>query len=100
MSTLNIGLKEKFDNSYFKIRLLSLIWGSDMDPLFFLNLTKPLPNDKILSLTKLKAFADDKFSVAKKMIPVFDTAENIVGKGENAGCQKAFLESLKVGIVW
>ena len=50
-----------------------------------------LPNDKILALTKLKAFADDKFSFAKMMIPVFDTAENIVGKGENAAYQHFLL---------
>ena len=46
-----------------------------------------LPNDKILALTKLKAFADDKFSIAKMMIPLFDQVENIVEKGENAGHQ-------------
>ena len=45
------------------------------------------------------------------MISVFDTAENIVGKGGNAGYQHfllfpqcfqkaSFSESLKVGIVW
>ena len=56
-------------------------------------------------MTKLKAFADDKLNVAQMMFPVFDSVENIVGKGENAGfwhfllfpqCfQKAsFLESL------
>ena len=70
----------------------------------------PLPNDKILDLSKLKAFVDDKMNVAKMMIYVFDTAENIVGKGENIGYQhfllfpqsfqKAFSSGvLKVGIV-
>ena len=49
--------------------------------------------------------------VAKIIISDFDSLENIVGKGENAGCQhfllfpqsfqKAlFSGSLKVGIVW
>ena len=67
------------------------------------------PNDKILDWSKLKAFADDKIKLAKMMIFVFDTTENIVGKGENAGnqhfllfpqCfQKAFYSgSLEVGI--
>ena len=37
----------------------------------------PLPNDKILDWSKLKAFADDKF--------VLESVENIVGKGENVG---------------
>ena len=42
-----------------------------------------LPNDKILALTKLKAFADNKFDVAKFMISVFDRLENIVANREN-----------------
>ena len=32
-----------------------------------------LPNDKILTLIKFKAFADDKFTVTKMMISVYDT---------------------------
>ena len=58
----------------------------------------------------MKTFADDKFSVAKMMISVFDRVEN-VGKRENAGYQhfllfpqsfqKAFQSgSLKVRNVW
>ena len=39
--------------------------------------------------TRLKAFADDKLNVAKKMIFVFHWEENIVGKGENS-CLLAF----------
>ena len=46
-----------------------------------------LPNDKILDVTKLKAFADDKINVVQIMIPVLKRVENIVGKGENAGYQ-------------
>ena len=52
-----------------------------------------LRNDKILDETKLKAFADDKTNVAQMMIPVFDRVENIVEKGENAGCQHFLLFS-------
>ena len=44
----------------------------------------PFPND-ILDMIKLKAFADDKLNIAKMPISPFDRAENIVGKGENAG---------------
>ena len=44
----------------------------------------PLPYDKILDQTKLKAFADDKSNVTKMIISVFDRIENIVGKGETA----------------
>ena len=50
-----------------------------------------LPQDKILDLSKLIAFADDKFSVAKMVISVFDMVENNVGKGENAGYQHFLL---------
>ena len=45
----------------------------------------PLPNEKILALTKLKAFSDDKFNFAKTIMSGFNMVENIVGKGENAG---------------
>ena len=44
----------------------------------------PFPHDKILDLTKLKAFADDKLDATKMIISVFDRVENIVGKGEIA----------------
>ena len=48
---------------------------------------KLLPNDKILALSKLKAFADDKFNVAQIVILLLDRIEDIAGKGENAGIQ-------------
>ena len=44
-----------------------------------------LPNDKILDWSKLKAFADDKISVNRKLKFDLERVENIVGKGENAG---------------
>ena len=47
----------------------------------------PLPKDNFLDWTNIKAFADDKLTVADLMICVFDMKENIVGKGENAGYQ-------------
>ena len=50
-----------------------------------------LPDDKILDVTKLKAFADDRINEAQVMISVFDRVENIVGKGENAGHQQHFI---------
>ena len=66
-----------------------------------------LPNDKFLAVTKLKAFADDKLTVAR-MISLFDRVENTVGKGEIAGYQHfplflqclSSLGSVKVGTVW
>ena len=42
-------------------------------------------------MTKLKAFADDKLSDAKKKISLFDRVENTVVKGENAGYQHFLL---------
>ena len=47
----------------------------------------PFPNDKILDLTKLKAFADDQFDVAIMTISPVDRVENTAEKGENAGYQ-------------
>ena len=44
----------------------------------------PLPDDKILGLPKLKAFADDKLNVTQNVKYVFHRIENIVGKEENA----------------
>ena len=48
------------------------------------NTFNPFPHDKILDQTKLKAFADDKLHVTKRIITVFDRVENIVEKGEIA----------------
>ena len=70
-----------------------------------------LPDDKILHLSKLKAFSDDNLNVYQKLKFALGRVENIVGKGENAGYQhfllfpQCFLKnsltgSLKVGIVW
>ena len=56
-----------------------------------LNRINSLTNDKILDWSKFKAFADDKFDVAKMMISVLYRVENIVGKGENAGYQHFLL---------
>ena len=51
---------------------------------------KPLPDDKILALSKLKAFADDNFSVAQ-MVQIYSyRVENIVGKGGNASYHNVF----------
>ena len=41
----------------------------------------------IFTLSKLKAFADDKLNIGKRMISVFDKVENFVQIGENAGFQ-------------
>ena len=71
-----------------------------------------LPYDKILDMSRLKAFADDHSKVnLKTKFALGGGAENIVGKGNNAGYQHfllfpqcfqkaSFLGSVKVGIVW
>ena len=51
----------------------------------------PLPDDKLLGLPKLKAFADDKLNVTQNVKVVFHRIENIVGKEENAGYQHFLL---------
>ena len=50
-----------------------------------------LPIDKILDLSKFKAFADDKINVTQKFIFLLERVGNIEGKGENAGNQQSLL---------
>ena len=50
------------------------------------NAFNPLPNDKILAYSKLKAFADNKFSVGKMMISVFDSIEDGKRCGKRRKC--------------
>ena len=53
----------------------------------FLATFNPLPDDKILGLPKLKAFAGNKLNATQNVKVVFHKIENIVGKEENAGYQ-------------
>ena len=46
-----------------------------------------LPMDKIVNLSKLKAFADNKINMTKELEFVLGREENIVGKEENSGYQ-------------
>ena len=57
----------------------------------FLASFNSLPDDNILDLSKLKAFADDKLNVTPKLKFVLRRVENNVGKGENAACQHFLL---------
>ena len=79
--------------------------------IFLKNSLYPLPDDKLLDVTKLKAFADDKFNVDRMLTSLLDRVENTVGKEENADYQHfllfpqcfakpSSLGSLKFGIVW
>ena len=76
-----------------------------------MSLINPLPNDKILDRSKLKAFADNKTNVTEKLKSGLGKVENNVGIGENAGYHQfllflrcflklSFSGLLKVGIVW
>ena len=58
---------------------------------FFPRKVNPLPKDKFLDMTKLKAFADNKLNIARVTISLCDRAENTVGKEENAGYQHFLL---------
>ena len=53
-----------------------------------------LIDNKILALSKLKAFADDNFNVAEVVKFLLGRIENIVGRGENTGYQPFLLFSL------
>ena len=54
-------------------------------------MVKSSPSSKKLDWSKFKAFVGDKFKVAKMMISLVDSIENIVGKGEKAGYQHFLL---------
>ena len=51
----------------------------------------PLPEDKILAQSKLKAFAYAHFTMTQVMQSFFDRLENFVGKGEDTGYQHLLL---------
>ena len=57
---------------YFTLSLLWLLWLIDC------MVSNHLPKDKILEVTKLKAFAGDKLNVTKMTISLFDRVENSV----------------------
>ena len=86
-----------------------MYFGFSFHPLQISYCTNSLPNEKILGLSKLKEYADDKLTVAEMMISVFDKVENIVEKGENAWLpafspfptmfSNAFLSSLGIDLL-
>ena len=96
--------------SYITVKLMSAM-AFNLDKNMISLFVNFLTNDKILDVTKFKAFADDKINVVQMMISVFDRVENIVGKGANTvhkhflllpQCfqKPSFLGLLKVGILW
>ena len=46
-----------------------------------------LPSYKILDMSNLKGFADDKINETRKLNLILGRIKNIAGKGENAGYQ-------------
>ena len=71
---LNIG---KYGEQDYK---QSLEWLVNTDP-DLISVLNSLPNDKILDLSKLKAFADDKINETQKLKFKLGRLENTVGKG-------------------
>ena len=55
-----------------------------------ISLFKPLTNGKILDLTKLKAFADDRFNIAKLRISLFAQSRKHCGKRRKCWFSKYF----------
>ena len=70
---------------------LKLEFVPKMDKKHFGKVFNPIPDEKILDWSKLKAFADDKSNVTQNIKFVFHRVGNIVGKKENAGNQHFFL---------
>ena len=106
---LNVAENLKF--VFGRVENIVGIGEKKMHFLLFSQCFNSLPNDKILDVTKLKAFADDKLNIVKTMISLYNREENTVEKGENVGYQHFLLfeqcfpkpsssGSLKVGIVW
>ena len=108
-----ISIIEIVLNTYSTFKWLIFILYNRAKSLHFLYIRiYPLPNVKMLDLSKLVALADDKVECDKKKIEICDRkGKNIVGKGENAGHQHFLLfpqcfqklsstGSLKVGNVW
>ena len=90
MNTHNIG----YDLQFLTICIL-ILESSNLHQskvlLFGKGLTLTLPNNKILDVSKLKPFADDKINVTQKLKSAVGRIKNSVGKGENAGYQHFLL---------
>ena len=73
---LVISIFSPFSTMFSKVFLVRLLETGDCV------VCNPLPNDKILDLSNLKAFADGKLDFTKMAISLCDKVENTVGKGE------------------
>ena len=77
--------------------------GSQVSERSYLSL---ILNDKILDLSKLKAFADDKVNITEKIKFVLERVKNVVGKADAVTSifslsHNVFKSFLRVsGIVW
>ena len=102
---LDLGTKEKVSHKAYTCEInyeSSITYNAKVNS---------LPNDKFLDRSKLKASSDDKINVTENLKFDLGKAENIMGKGQNAGYQQfllfrqcfqklAFPEVFTVGIVW
>ena len=72
-----------------------LATGSNLYCAIWWRLTfNPFLDDKIIALSKLKAFADDN-PVTQNITLVFHRGENIVGKGEKAVFRSSFFAGVR-----
>ena len=73
-----------------------LVLQTRLKPGLVLEWVNSLPDDKILGLPNLKAFADDKLNVIQNVKLVFHRIENIVGKEEKMLVTRIFFFSHNV----
>ena len=60
---------------------------------YFLRVIDSLPHNRILNLSKLKAFSDGKLNMTQKLKFILGRVENILGNGENVDYQHFLLFS-------
>ena len=92
---LEVKLTEPVTQSSFvwvsaKIQICTPVRFFNFTQKFMLCALNFFPNDKILAVTKLKAFSHDKSNNAYMILSVSDREENILGKEESA-CYQHFL---------
>ena len=59
--------------------------------MYHLKMHNLLPKQQNFDLNQIESICRRQFTVARMMISILDRAENIVGKGENAGYQHFLL---------
>ena len=68
-----------------------MLFGNELKFEVIWSKLNPSLDNKILALSKVNAFANNKINVTQKIKFVFHVLENTVGNGENAGYQHFLL---------